>query len=124
MSESAGMPTTAYGLIYLVVGLLLSNIGMWIREWLKHRSWKRNNGSIETIKTLATETKTEVGKTQNKVDCLDRKMGSAREDIREVKTAVKAQTSHCKTTVAHINTAITENSKQIFELAKDKGGKD
>lgn len=106
-------PTTILGLLSVLGGLLISNIGMWIREWRKHQSWKRNNGSIEVIKTTATET-------QEQVKRLDGKMGQAREDIREVKTAVTAQKEHCQVTVNQMTKAIADTNSKVFELAKEK----
>lgn len=107
-------PTTIIGLVFGLGTLIISNIAMWIREWKKHQSWKKNNGSIGSIKTT-------VENNQGQLKCLDQKMGKAREDISEVKTAVKSQVSHCKETVGRMDNAIAENRDQLFQLAKNTG---
>ena len=88
-----------------LIGLILSNIGMWYREWKKHTSWKTNNGDIGAIKET-------VGTIDTKMDCIDKKLAI-------VNTKVGGMKSHCKTTVLRFEKGLETHSQQILDMAKN-----
>jgi len=63
-------PTTLLGLAALIV----SNVGIWVREWRKHRDWKAKNGDVQEIKK-------DVKTIDGKVDELDTKMAGVEKEI-------------------------------------------
>jgi len=103
---------TLYGLIALIISGVLS----WIREWRKHGTWKKNGNDL-------TEIKSDVKETHKKIDCVDKKVGETKVKIAEVKTAVNAQKTQCSSTVKRFDKAISDQGKQILDLARNQGGK-
>jgi len=92
------------------VALLLSNIGIWIREAQKARSFKQKNGNLEQIRS-------DISSTKSKIDCVDRKITKVREEIVEVKTEIKAMKENCDQTVARFSGEIQNNREKIFKIA-------
>lgn len=103
-------PTTIIGLIFGLGSLIISNVAMWIREFKKHKTWKKNNGALDEIKAT-------VSKMDKKVDCLDGKVGKARESLASIKSSVNSMQLHCSQTVSQFSKQISENSSKIFDLA-------
>lgn len=104
--------TTLYALITLIVSGVLS----WIREWQKHRTWSKNGNDLKEIKD-------DVKTTNDKIDCLDKKMGETRVRIGEIKTAVNSQKLQCAATTTRFDKAIGDQNQQIIGLAKNSGRK-
>ena len=96
-----------------LIALLLSNIGFWIREAQKARSYKTKNGNLEQIKT-------DISTTKKKIECVDKKLGQVREDIVEIKTEIKSIKSNCHQTVSRLTSEIQDNREKIFEIAAKK----
>jgi len=103
-------------LLYFLVPLILSNVGMWIREVAKMRGHKHKNGQLATIidntntaKGIALSAKREITDVKTTVTSIDTKIGEMKEN--------------CTKTVAHIQSGITDNTQKIFELAKNGRGK-
>ena len=96
-----------------LVALLLSNIGIWIREAQKARSFKQKNGNLEQIRS-------DISSTKSKIDCVDRKITKVREEIVEVKTEIKAMKENCDQTVGRLSGEIKNNREKIFEMATEK----
>ena len=88
-------PTTILGLAALIV----SNVGIWIREWRKHRDWKAKNGDVGEIKTDIKEIKTDMGNLKQKVSSIST----------EVKAFQRCSKRH--------DEEIRENRKAILKLA-------
>ena len=95
-----------------MIFLAITTGGLCIREWFKHRSWKKNNGGLQRIeadiKEIKGSTKSLDGKTQ-KID----------KDVGIVKTEVKNIHDNCKKYEAHI----TQNARDILSLNKEKKDK-
>jgi hypothetical protein len=84
-------PTTIIGLAALVV----SNIGIWIREWRKHKDWKTKNGDVGEIKGDVREIKRDMGSVKVKLGAVDtdlknfgRTCARHDEEIRENRKAI------------------------------------
>lgn len=95
---------------YAIVALVLSNIGMWIREGRKHKHWKAKNGTEE-------ETKVQVEAMDGKVDLL-------LNGQTELATEISGMKTLCATTSGALSERIGANADNIFALAKNnkKGG--
>lgn len=99
-------PTTAIGLIAMIVTLLISNIGMWIREWKKHSTWQKNGKGINEVNKC--------------VKTIDGKMDKANVEIGKVQTSIDDQKAFCKKVSGGLSELVAKNSDRIFELNKDK----
>ena len=97
------------GAIFVLANVLL----FWVREWLKHKTWSKNGNDL-------TEIKADVKSTNDKIDCLDRKVGETKGKIIEVKTVVKEQKAQCKQTVTRFDKAISDQNQQIINLTGRK----
>lgn len=111
--------------VYALGGLILSNIGMWLREARKHKDWKAKNGTekemAETVKKVnGNVDHLLIGQTEldGKIDKVNGKIDSTKD---ELKTEIQGVRSHCSETVKSVNSRISDNTAKIFELAKDKG---
>ena len=98
---------------YGIIILILSNLGVWGREWLKHRSWRSQNGQTDQI-----EKDVKAIKIQNGI--IGKNIHKANLAMARIETKVSAQTKHCQTTVRAVNQRIEQNQNQIFELAKEQ----
>lgn len=103
------MSPQEYGIIVLV----LSNIGWWGREWLKHRNWKSKNGQSDVMAADVKEIKKETKAINNTL--IKTNLSMAR-----VQTEVKKQNKHCEITVKSVFKEIGDNRNKIFNLAKEK----
>ncbi len=110
MEPQAG--ATLAGAIFVLANVLL----FWVREWLKHKSWSKNDKDLKEIKI-------DVKSTNDKVDCIDKKVGETNVKIAEVKTAVNTQARHCKQTVERFDKTIGDQNKELISLAKNSGRK-
>lgn len=95
--------TITGGMIVLIVNGVL----LWIREWRKHRTWRSNGDDLNEIK--------------KKIDCVDGKVSKANISLAEVITKVNDQKDQCSKTVARFDRAISDQGKEILELAKNRG---
>lgn len=94
--------TTLYALILLIINGVL----LWIREWRKHRTWNKNGEDLKEIKN-------QVKAVDEKVDCIDKKVG-------ETKVAVDDQKTQCAATVTRFDKTIADQGKEIIRLAGRK----
>jgi peptidoglycan hydrolase CwlO-like protein len=102
--------------LYALITLIISGVLSWIREWRKHKTWSQNGEDLKEIKD-------DVKITNDKIDCLDRKVGEAKVKIGEVVTAVSAQKTQCATTTKRFDKAIGDQNQQIIGLARNSGRK-
>jgi hypothetical protein len=58
---SRAIPFTKWGLIFLIV----TNVTLVIREWIKSRTFKKNNGTLDKIGTDVEVIKTKVENQEN-----------------------------------------------------------
>jgi septal ring factor EnvC (AmiA/AmiB activator) len=104
-------PTTAQ-LFSGIVTLIVLIAGLWIREYFKHRSWKKNNGSMarieNDIKDIKTCTKSLNGRAQN-----------TEKDVGIIKNEIKNFHYDCK----KYEKGITQNARDILTLHKEKADK-
>jgi len=94
------------GAIFVLANVLL----FWIREWYKHKTWSKNGNALREIKG-------DVKSTNDKVDCIDKKVGETKIKIAEIKTAVNAQKTQCKQTVERFDETISKQNSEIIRLS-------
>lgn len=97
------------GAIFVLANVLL----FWVREWYKHKTWSKNGNHLKEIKN-------DVKSTNDKVDCIDKKVGETKIKIGEIKTAVSAQKTQCATTIKRFDKAIGDQNQHIIDLAGRK----
>lgn len=95
-------PITITGL----AALLISNIGIWIREWRKGRNEKSGNGDIKEIK--------------QKTECIDKKVGEIKGSMTGIEASINAMKENCQKTTSRFDAAINENRKEILDMAKSR----
>ena len=100
------------GAIFVLANVLL----FWIREWYKNKTWRKNGNHLREIKA-------EVKNTNDKIDCVDKKVGQTNIKMAEVKTVVDAQGKQCRNTVNRFDRVISEHNKTIISLARNTGRK-
>lgn len=100
-------PTTWIGLFFTLGVLLISSIGVWILEYKKHQTYKKQNGNLETIADTLKK--------------LDEKQDEINIVVAETKTKVEEQSTQCKITVKSVFKGIEKNTDRIFKL-KGQGG--
>lgn len=105
-------PVTIYGLISSVVAMLLSHIGIWIRERRKYNDYKKKNDQLGTI--------------AQKIDTIDEKQDKQSVQMKGISTAlagVKTQCAErlktCSTSRTEMEGRVKQNTGNIFRLAKN-----
>ena len=101
-------PISTYGILTLIV----STGGLWIREYYKHKSLKKNNGGLLRIEGDIKEIK---GSTKS----LDGRAQNTEKDVGIIKTEVKNIHDNCK----KYENGITQNARDILSLHKEKADK-
>lgn len=101
--------TAIAGAIFVLTNVLL----FWIREWYKHKTWSKNGNHLREIKE-------EVKTTNDKVDCIDEKVGETNVAIAKIKTAVNAQKTQCAATITRFDKAIGDQNQTLIDLAGRK----
>ena len=104
----AAEPITTSGIIFLAI----TTGGLCIREYFKHRSWKKNNGGLQRIESDVKEIK---GSTKS----LDGKTQKIDKDVGIIKNEVKNIHYDCK----KYEKGITQNARDILSLNKEKKDK-
>ena len=102
------VPTTWVAAVYMIAVLLIGQIGLWIREAVKYRDFKKKNGDLQEIKKQATS-------------AADKATTAAAVAI-ETKAIVALMQTNCATTTSRISTAIEANTSRIVDLATKKRG--
>lgn len=95
--------------LFALVLLIINGGALWIREWRKHRTWAKNGDDLKEIKG-------QVKTIDEKVDCIDKKVG-------ETKVAVDDQKTQCAATVTRFDKAISDQNRTMISLAKNTGRK-
>ena len=90
--------------------------GLWIREYFKHKDWKKKNGGIGRIETA-------VNKIEADGETLKKGQQKNDKDMGIIKTELKNVHENCKTQVATFSQTINQNSQEILALAKEKADK-
>jgi len=105
-------PVTIYGLISSVVAMLLSHIGIWIREGRKARTFKKKNDQLGSI--------------SEKIDTIDEKQDKQTVQMKGITTAVEGMKIQCAERIAMCSTArsgiasqVKQNTDNLFKLAKN-----
>ena len=104
----APMPTTWIAAFYMIAILLIGQIGIWVREFVKYREFKSKNGDLQEIKKQATS-------------AADKATTAAAVAI-ETKAIVGLMQANCATTTSRFSTAIEANTSRIVDLATKKRG--
>jgi len=105
--------------------------GLWIREYFKHKDWKKKNGGIGRIETAVNKIEADgetlkKGQQKNDKDMgIIKKKGQQKndKDMGIIKTELKNVHENCKTQVATFSQTINQNSQEILALAKEKADK-
>jgi len=111
-------PTTIFGLIIVLTGLILSHIGQWIREGRKAKTFKKKNDQLGTIETAVKTVDKNIEKLNLKTDEQTKQIGDQTLAVGKLQEKVESQANHCSTTVSAVFKAIESNSNKIFTLAK------
>jgi len=101
-------PITTYGILTLV----LSTGGLWIREFFKYKSLRKNNGGLQRIEGDVKEIKAST-------KSLDGRAQTTEKDVGIIKTEVKNIGDNCK----KYENGITQNARDILNLHKEKADK-
>ena len=104
----APMPTTWVAAFYMIAVLLIGQIGIWIREFVKYRDFKSKNGELAEIKKQATS-------------AADKATTSAAVAI-ETKAIIALIQTNCASTTSRMATAIEANTSRIVDIATKKRG--
>ena len=102
----APMPTTWVAAFYMIAVLLIGQIGIWIREFIKYRDFKSKNGELAEIKKQATS-------------AADKATTAAAVSI-ETKAIIGLMQTNCATTTGRMAKAIEANTSRIVDLATKK----
>jgi septal ring factor EnvC (AmiA/AmiB activator) len=99
-----------------IIGGIATNIllivGLWIREYFKHKDWKKKNGGLGRIESDIKEIKTST-------NGLDKKAQRTEKDIGIIKTEVTNIHYNCK----KYERDIGQNRQEILTLHKEKADK-
>lgn len=94
--------------------IIVANIILfWAREWVKHKTWSKNGIALKEIKT-------DVKSTNDKIGCIDKKVGETNVEIAKIKTAVNAQKTQCASTIKRFDKAIGDQNQHIIDLTGRK----
>jgi len=92
-----------------VVALIISNVGLWIREYWKGKNSNKTNGVL-------TET-------YKKVEEIEKIINDNNLKLTELKTEVSSMKTHCADTVSRFQGAITDQAQKIYDLERNKEDK-
>ena len=104
----APMPDTWIAAFYMIAVLLIGQIGIWIREFVKFRDFKSKNGELAAIKKSAEA-------------AAEKAMAAAATGM-ETNAIVKLIQTNCLATTTRISGAIEANTSRIVDLASKKRG--
>ena len=99
--EAAPVPQTWIAAFYMIAVLLIGQVGIWIREIMKYKDFRKKNGHIEEIKKKATEAA--------------KKAAEAAETSIETKAIVTMIQKNCATTTGRMARAIEANTSRIID---------
>lgn len=105
-------PTTLYGMIIVIVGIAFSHIGQWIREGRKHRDFKKKNDQLGSIEK-------KINTVDEKQDAQTAKIAGMTSALKGMKTQCAERLSSCTTTRKEVEARVSQNTKNIFTLAKN-----
>ena len=104
----AQAPQTWVAAFYMIAVLLIGQIGIWIREFVKYRDFKSKNGELAEIKKQATS-------------AADKATTAAAVAI-ETKAIIALIQTNCASTTSRMSSAIEANTSRIVDLAAQKRG--
>ena len=105
-------PTTLYGFITVLFGMLLSHIGIWVRERRKYKTYKKKNDQLGSI--------------EEKIDIFDDKQDKQTVQMKGITTAIEGMQKQCADRLSMCGTArsgiagqVKQNTDNLFKLAKN-----
>lgn len=126
LAENVEEPKTWTGVIYLLGVLFLSQAGQWVRELSKHRTWKKNNGTMDKIKSTTDSmnqkiqtVNDKVDISHSKIDCLDRKVDENKTETTKLAVMMGEVKTNCHITTSRFEKAIKENQSLYIDLLKE-----
>jgi len=102
----AQAPQTWVAAFYMIAVLLIGQIGIWIREFVKYRDFKSKNGELAEIKKQATS-------------AADKATTAAAVAI-ETKAIIGLIQTNCNATTGRMARAIEANTSRIVDIATQK----
>jgi len=103
---AAPVPQTWIAAVYMIAVLLIGQAGMWIREVVKFRDFRRKNGHLDAIKKSA--------------ESAAKKATEAAETSIETKAMVTMMQANCSTTTSRLARTIEANTSRIVDIASKK----
>ena len=97
-----------------IVALIVMNTFSLIREQLKQKAVKKQNGSVDEIKDVVKTVNT-------KIESLSIKVESNNLEVVKVGIGIEALKTNCHSTTARFEKAILDNQNKYIDLIKDKG---
>ena len=98
---TAPIPQTWIAAVYMIAVLLIGQIGLWIREILKYKDFKRKNGALDAIRKSAES-------------AADKATEAATAAI-ETKAIIGLMQTNCATTTCRMARAIEANTSRIID---------
>lgn len=95
---------------------ILLILGLCVREYFKHKDWKKKNGGIGRIEKAVT-------KIEGDGETLKKGQQKNDKDMGIIKAELKNVHANCKTQVGAFSKSITQNSRDILALNKEKADK-
>jgi len=91
-------------------------LGLWIREYFKHKDWKKKNGGIGRIEKAVTKIEADGETLKTGQQKNDKDMGIIKAELKNVH-------QNCKTQVGTFSKTINQNARDILALNKEKADK-
>lgn len=101
-------PFSTYG----IIGLILSNVGVWVREYFKDKDWKLKNGAIERIEGA-------IKKIFGQQERMAETQGEMAGSIGKIETELGGINKTCE----RFDKEINQNRRDILSLEKHKADK-
>lgn len=99
-----------------IITQILLILGLCIREYFKHRDWKKKNGGIGRIENDIKEIKTCTKSLNGKAQKNDKDMGIIKIELKNVH-------QNCSKQVGVFSKSIAQNSRDILSLHREKADK-
>ncbi|MBU2685819.1 MAG: hypothetical protein KKF27_21470, partial [Gammaproteobacteria bacterium] len=97
-----------------IVALIVMNTFSLIREQLKQKAVKKQNGSVDEIKDV-------IKRVDTKIDSLAIKVEKNEVEAAKVSVGIDGIKVNCASTITRFEKAITDNQNMVIDLIKERG---
>ena len=97
-----------------IIALVVMNAFAIVREQIRHKSVKKQNGSVDEIKDV-------IKRVDTKIDSMGVKVESNKLEVARIGVGIEGLKLNCHSTTERFEKAILDNQNRVIDLIKEKG---